>query len=92
MGTGAIQGAPRRVFSAAPFPTAQQQMQQAAYPLYNPYAAYQPLYQGRGAGGRLGRGLAFPARGGFPAYGRGYMPLERPPPPGTPGISSGYQV
>lgn len=61
----------------------------------SPYPAY-PFYQSRGPApgpGRLGgRGLAFPTRGGYPQYERGYMPIERPPPPGTPGISSGFQA
>ena len=65
------------------------QLQYPAY--YDPYQAYQPMFR---AGRFPGRGpYPFPGRG-FPAYGgRGYgPPLERPPPPGTPGVSSGYQV
>jgi len=90
------------VFSAMPFPTQQQQMQQA-YPMFpNPYQAYPPQYYQGADPARLqgpGRGMPpFPGRGPGPPFapypqgGGAYMPIERPPPPGTPGVSSGYQV
>ena len=74
------QGAPRRAYSATPY---------AAVPAYPPYGymPFPPRAPGR-MGGRMGfppRGYGYGGRGGFP-------PMERPPPPGTPGYSSGFQV
>ena len=41
----------------------------------------------------MGGRPAFPGRAPPYGYGRGAYPImDRPPPPGTPGISSGYQA
>ena len=86
-----MQGAPRRMApSAMPYAMAGALVPAQQFGFYDPYGAYAPMFR---AGRFPGRGFPMPARGGFPYPGRGYgPPLDRPPPPGTPGVSSGYQV
>lgn len=76
------QGAPRRVYSAAPYPPV---------PAYPQYAVAYPPFPRAPAGRMPGRAI-FPGPARGYGYGRGYPPMERPPPPGTPGVSSGFQV